>query len=302
MLLIAILFVLGVEKLFPAVHMLRHFDWVRGYSAWLRTHMGALEKGASGVLLVIAPPVILVGLCFYILSHQVHWLVAFTFGVAILLLCLGPKHLDEQIERYIKSRESGDTEAAHRAAADLLHAQVSGPSFHLNRAVTESILVQSNERVFAVLFWFALLPPFGAVLYRLSLTLKQATAKERGASEFAQAASRLHAILDWVPARLVALGYATTGSFVDALSHWRASKARWAGKWENSSVGVLMASGIGALQLNEDTTPPMSEDLQAEIHEIRSAQALVWRTLVAWIVVIALMMLGGAGGSPHDVF
>ncbi|MDA1107946.1 MAG: regulatory signaling modulator protein AmpE [Proteobacteria bacterium] len=292
MLLIAILFALGAEKLFPAVQVLRHFDWLGGYSAWLRPRMGALEKGASGVLIVIGPPVLLIGVSYFIL-HQIQWLLGFAFNVVVLLLCLGPRHLDEQIERYIKSRESNDTEAAHRAAGDLLHEQVSGPSFHLNRAVTESILVQSNERVFAVLFWFALLPPFGAVLYRLSLTLKQVTAKERGVSEFARAAARLHAILDWVPARLVALGYATTGSFVDALSHWRASRARWAGKWEDSSVGVLLASGIGALQLNEDTTPPMLEDAQAEIHEIKSAQALVWRTLVTWIVIIALMVLAG---------
>lgn len=291
MILIAIFFALGAERLFPAIYALRSYDWLAGYSAWLRLRLGVLEKGASGVLLVIGPLVLLVGVSYFIL-HQIQWLLGFALSVLVLILCLGPRNLDEQVDLYVHARESGDSDGAHRAASDLLHAQVSGPSFHLNRAVTESILVQSNERLFAVLFWFALLPPFGAALYRLSLVLTQSTAKERDASEFAQAAARLQAILDWVPARLVALAFAATGSFVDAVSNWRNSKAVWAGKWEASNTATLVASGIGALRLHEEAAPA-PEDVQAEVHEIRSAQALVWRALVMWIVIIALMVLAG---------
>ncbi len=291
MVLIAILFALGAERLFPALYTLRRFDWLGGFSAWLRPRLGAMGKGASGVVLVVGSLVLLTGLVWFLLL-QIHWLLGFTFSVAVLLLCLGPRYLDAQVDLYIQARESGDAEAAHQAAADLLHAQVSGPSFQLNRAVTESILVQANERLFAVLFWFAVLPPFGAALYRLSLVLRQATTKSQEKSEFSQATVTLQAILDWVPARLVALGYATTGSFIDALSHWRNSKANWTGKWDIANTGTLVSSGLGALRLHEEAAPA-PEDVQAEIHEIKSAQALVWRTLVVWIVIIALMVLVG---------
>jgi len=291
MVLIAILIALGAERLFPTLYTLRRFDWLGGFSSWLRPRLGALGKGASGVLLVIGSLVLLTGLAWFLL-FQLHWLLGFAFSVTVLLLCLGPIYLDDQVELYLQAREGGDAEAAHQAASDLLHAQVSGPSFQLNRAVTESILVQANERLFAVLFWFAVLPPFGAALYRLSLVLRQATTKSQEKSEFSQAAVTLQAILDWVPARLVALGYATTGSFIDALSHWRSSRADWVGKWDVSNTGTLVSSGIGALRLHEETTPA-PEDVQAEIHEIKSAQALVWRTLVMWIVIIALMVLVG---------
>jgi len=140
------------------------------------------------------------------------------------------------------------------------------------------------------------------------LEVLRLTGKEHPASEFAQAAQRLHAILDWIPARLVAVGYAVSGSFVDAIGNWRGSVGKTE-KWEESSVQVLLASGMGALHLDAESLreapqdndvqggrKPGAADVQAEIAHIKAAQALVWRTLVAWVVIIALMTLAGRVG------
>jgi len=291
MILIAILISLAVEKSVAKLQELRRFDWFIGYTRWWRARLRL--DGALGVLLVVGLPVLGVGILYHLLN-EVLFLLGFLFGVLVLIFSLGPKSLDEQVQAYIDAREAGDTEAAHHIATDILHEDIPGSAFQLTRAVTESILVQANERVLAVLFWFAVLGPVGAALYRLSTLLKNNTLKERETSPFAQAALRLHAILDWAPARLAALGYAVSGSFVDAIANWRASTDKWAGNWQQSNVGVLLASGTGALQL--DITPAvqtLESEVDGELAQVKAAQALVWRTLVTWIVVIALMTLAG---------
>lgn len=295
MILIAILISLGIDKAFATWQGVRRFEWFLEFANSIRFQLKAIANGSLGVLLTVALPVFLIALVDYLLG-RVHPVLAFPFGVAVLWYCLGPKNLDDQVQAYIDAREAGDIEAAQRSAADILHQQIPSQNFQLSQAVTESILIQGNERVMAVLFWFGVLGPLGAALYRLSATLKNFTGKEHPASEFAQAAQRLHAILDWVPARLVAVGYAVSGSFVDAIGNWRGSGK--SEKWEESSMQVLLASGMGALHLDAETLheAPRDNDVSAEITHIKAAQALVWRTLVAWVVIIALMTLAGRVG------
>ena len=301
MILIAILISLGIDKAFATWQGVRRFEWFLEFANAIRFQLKAIANGSLGVLLTVGLPVLLVALVDYLLG-RVHPVLAFPFGVAVLWYCLGPKNLDDQVQAYIDARESGDIEAAQRSAADILHQQIPSQNFQLNQAVTESILIQGNERVMAVLFWFGVLGPLGAALYRLSALLKNFTGKEHPASEFAQAARRLHAILDWIPARLVAVGYAVSGSFVDAIGNWRGSEK--SEKWEESSMQVLLASGMGALHLDaeslreapQDNGAPGATDVSAEVTHIKAAQALVWRTLVAWVVIIALMTLAGRVG------
>ncbi len=301
MILIAILISLGIDKAFATWQGMRRFEWFLEFANAIRFQLKAIANGSLGVLLTVGLPVLLVALVDYLLG-RVHPVLAFPFGVAVLWYCLGPKNLDDQVQAYIDARESGDIEAAQRSAADILHQQIPSQNFQLNQAVTESILIQGNERVMAVLFWFGVLGPLGAALYRLSALLKNFTGKEHPASEFAQAAQRLHAILDWIPARLVAVGYAVSGSFVDAIGNWRGSEK--SEKWEESSMQVLLASGMGALHLDaeslreapQDNGAPGATDVSVEVTHIKAAQALVWRTLVAWVVIIALMTLAGRVG------
>ena len=294
MILVAILISLGVEKFFTTVQEFRRFDWFIEFARRLRTGLGRFGNGALGVLLTIGLPVFGIGLIYYLL-YEVLGLLGFIFAVLVLIFSLGPRNLDEQVQAYISSRETDDTEAVQRSATGILHEDIPGAAFQLSRAVIESILVQANERIFAVLFWFAVLGPVGALLYRLSSVLKTNTLGERATSDFAQAATRLHAILDWLPARLVGLGYAISGSFVDAIANWRSCSSKWADNWQASSIGVLLASGIGALKLDIDYSHEglTETDLTSEVAHIKSTQALVWRTLVAWIVIIALMTLAG---------
>ena len=75
--------------------------------------------------------------------------------------------------------------------------------------VTRAILHIANERIFATIFWFVVLGPFGAMLYRLISELS----KQIDFDELAEFSKFIHAIMAWIPARMLAAGYALTGNF-----------------------------------------------------------------------------------------
>jgi membrane protein required for beta-lactamase induction len=62
-----------------------------------------------------------------------------------------------------------------------------------------------------------------------------------------------------------------------------------------SSEPVLAAAGFGALNLDEDARDSGSLDHGWD-HVLQSAMSLVWRTLVLWVFVIALLTLAGWAG------
>src|SRR5207253_7384420 len=87
------------------------------------------------------------------------------------------------------------------------------------RLSNEVALVASHRHVFAVLFWFMVLPgPSGAILYRLSVFLAR---RWRDQGVFGQFARRVHYAMEWPAVRLTAIGFAIVGDFEDAIYCWR---------------------------------------------------------------------------------
>ena len=70
-------------------------------------------------------------------------------------------------------------------------------------------MLRAHEYLFAVVFWFLLLGAVGGLLYCLAANL--ARRHEKVGDGYAGAARRLHNILMWPSARLLALGFALGG-------------------------------------------------------------------------------------------
>lgn len=284
MALIAILLSIAIERFLGTLEDLRRFTWfetlvriVRGY-AW--------SDGPLGVVVAGLLPLLAVVLTGYLL-HGLWWPLAFLFGLLVLLYSFGPKDLEAEVEAFIEARERDDEESAMLHAGDLLQNTEVANSRQLTRAILETLLVEANGRFLAVIFWFVLLGPAGALLYRLACQLRSQHDSE--ASGFALSARKLHHILDWAPARLTALAYALSGSFVDAMHHWRSE----AGKWSEECRVILIVSGFGALRYRpaEDEDAPL--DIAEENSYISEALAMVRRAVLVWLALLALLTLAG---------
>jgi adenosylcobinamide-phosphate synthase len=133
------------------------------------------------------------------------------------------------------------------------------------------------------------------------------------ASEALQSASlRAWAAIDWLPARITALAFAVVGSFEEAIDAWR----NYAQRFPNDNDGVILAATSGAVNvrlggeaLKPVFSPNASQPFQAasaaesltgtestpgreaDVAHLRSIVGLVWRSVVLWMVLLALLTL-----------
>jgi membrane protein required for beta-lactamase induction len=285
MTLITILICIGLEHFFGSLERLRDMSWLQRYADWLHSRLGHVPAwdGSFGLLTTLALPLFLIiGFLGYLYTYAP--LLAFVGGVGCLLYTLGPKDLNLQIEAYKKAVASGD-DAAITAALAALTGGGENPSDEMRtQATMESVLVAANERYFAVCFWFGVLGPLGALLYRFNAELRRISSARSLA--FTETAVRLHAILDWVPSRLFALGFALGGSLTHSLEAWKFR--RTLNLFENE--GVIKSAGLGALLFDQ---PEQVLSPEAECTWVDEARGLAARTFLVWFTVLALMTLAG---------
>jgi len=145
------------------------------------------------------------------------------------------------------------------------------------------------------LFWFIVAGAPGVVLYRLSNTLDAMWGYRNERFErFGWAAARIDDVLNYIPARLVALTYAVLGKTRLALSCWR----RQAPLWDSPNAGPVMAAGAGALgvelggpavyhgELHERTR--LGEGPTADADAIERGWRLVCKGVWLWLLLLCL--------------
>jgi len=300
MTLIAILLALGTESFWKSIRLLRHFGVIISYATWLQGRFGgqAWFNGSLGVLLVIFPVVLAIGIVQHVLGSApgvLAWLLTLIFSVAVLIFCIGVKDINQHVNDYLNAWGQDDPEAAYLYVKDLLGGEKAENVRQLHLKFMQFILIRINERLLAILFWFVVLGPVGAVLYRSASQLKGLARAEYNTHEdFMEAALRFKAILDWVPVRITALCYAIIGNFVEAIHCWGQQIAKQGNNWVASNNSVLVSAGCGALQLADIFT---EENLELEKDDVRdqilAAEALVKRTVIAWLTFLAILTLVG---------
>lgn len=287
MTLISVLLGIALDRLWTRLHEFRHYSHFLAYFDWMRSRFsGASWDHVGGLLLVLAPLWLVVGLLQHWISDWLFGLVGLLFYVATFLYCLGPRDLAIDADTWCDVSDSADVELRRSAASRLLGGEVPEDPLASGRQLGNAVLVEANDRLFAVLFWFVLLGPLGAVLYRSASVIYQERYED---GEFGDSVARLYALLVWLPARLLALGYALSGHFEAALEGWRSAHEDQPSGSEGSER-ILAATGAGALGAPQETTE------NPAVAPVRTAMRLVWRTLTLWLVVLAILTLAGWAG------
>jgi adenosylcobinamide-phosphate synthase len=281
--------------------------WLDAWAEFLESQFNAGKHGhgISAWMVGAALPTLLVfGLYLALLSSN--WVVAVVFNVGVLYLTTGFRQFSHFFTDIQLALRMGEVERAR----DLLAEWRGSSGDRLNsdeiaRLAIEQALMSSHRHVFAPFFWFALLGPAGAVLYRLVRHFERAWGGVRGNDygEFGEFARRIFAAIDWVPVRLTAAAFAVVGDFEDAVFCWRSQ----AGRWPEESAGILLATGAGALgvrlgmpvRADDDfgTRPELGVGEDADPDVMQSTIGLVWRTLVMALLLLALLGVAGWVGK-----
>jgi len=219
------------------------------------------------------------------------------FAIVILFFSFGPEDIGEEVDDYCKAIEDENEERIEVTAKALAETDVPDDALERTRVVEESVCIQANNRLFAIIFWFVLLGPVGAWAYRVTDLIRRRAVfnalrdEHSGDPSLVRASEMQHSWLAWIPARLTAIGYAMAGSFDGALTAWRKPDELPASSSHAKSERLLARVGAGALALHEIEGETLAE---RGIRGASAANGLVYRLLLIWAVVIAAMTLYGA--------
>jgi len=249
----------------------------------------------AAAVLVLLLPVVPVALVDRMLGGHLLGLPQLAFAALVLLLSFGPRDLNEEVDDYVAALDGGNREEADRRATELLEADAAGRGAGLRDAVEEAIFVQANNRIFGVIFWFMVLGPAGAWLFRVSDLMRRRAAFEAArsgaqAQSFGGALAILHGLLAWLPARLAAGTYALAGSFEDAVGNWRVAVDQAAENALDRSDDLL--ARVGRASLLPSLAGLTADTLDAAT--ARGAWRIVSRSTWIWLAVIALLVLVGS--------
>jgi cobalamin biosynthesis protein CobD/CbiB len=298
----SLLAALLLEHLYPLVNRIQLYAHFTRYADFLERHFNAGQSrhGMIAWMLAVVPPVAAIAVAYYVLYH-VSPLLGWVLNAAVLYATMGFKYFSNTaggIGEALRAQDLGRARSLlggwrERPADELETGEIA-------RVTIEQTLAWGHRQIFAVLLWFVVLGAAGAVLYRLSsiLTHRWGELERSDAGDFGRFAARFFAWVDWIPVRLSAIGFAVVGDFEDAMYCWRSQAASWA----EPAQGIILAAGAGALgvKLGEplhhagslEFRPELGLGDEADPDYIESAVSLIWRALVLWLAVLALLQIG----------
>lgn len=326
----AVLLALLLEqsKPFPGGH--RVHDAVAGWFGVVTRNFDAGRPHHAAVVwlgAVAVPTIVALGV--HLLIGRLGFFAVLAFDILVLYVALGFRQFSHYFTAIRDALERGDDDGARRHLAQWQHVDTADlPRAELLRQVIGHALLAAHRHVFGVFFWFALLSaiglgPVGAVFYRLAEFAPrywQRTSREPGSAvnpRLLEWSRRWFSWIDHVPARLTAAGFAIVGNFEEAVASWR----RDAALWPQTNDGVLLAAASGAVGVHL-APAPMARTLAVtpyvdgiapdeapgvaggaatgtaslQTAHLQSMVGLVWRSVVLWMLLLALLTLANVLG------
>lgn len=154
-------------------------------------------------------PALLLALILHVLQPVAYGLLALPVHFLVLVYSLGRGDIKLGLGPFRDAWRREDVQAAVHVAERDMGVTAEDEAGLLQR-VQGHLLWESYQSFFAVIFWYALLGPVAALVYRL---LALSTERSQNAAVVERAGQLRHAF-DWLPVRLLAASFAMVGNFV----------------------------------------------------------------------------------------
>jgi adenosylcobinamide-phosphate synthase len=253
----------------------------------------------NGVLACLLAVIPIVG-AIIIVQHSMPSIINVFIDAGLLYLCIGWSSLQQHARAVFTGLNINQLDLARTKLGWIVSRETQQlDSTQIAQASVESVLENSSDALFASLFWFMIAGVEGAVLHRLVNTLDAMWGyKTNQFLYFGRFAAYFDDVLNYVPARLTAYGFAFCATSVEqgkkALMCWRTQ----AKHCSSPNGGAVMTAGAGALnvRLSEgafyhgkwEVKPTMGCGEAAQAYTIIESLELVQKTLFFW-----LFSLGG---------
>jgi membrane protein required for beta-lactamase induction len=208
-------------------------------------------------------------------------------SVVVLLYCFGRGEFSEHLQAYSKAWRNDETEnlTALVCRIDNQYVAHDGQSIYQSHVdARENIIYVGFQRLFVVIFWFAIFGPAAALFYRLLLLANNESVLR----------TQTIKLLEWPAARLMALSFSLVGDFSKALGACSASFFLTTISNKQLVSGVaLSALNLNMQWLEDDFIAQYNETVLAAkaVDEIKMIEQLLRRSLAVAVVGIAVFQV-----------
>jgi AmpE protein len=283
---LTLLIVLGILQVWGSGGPLHHDQW---FYRFAKTVKPLLPLVILRLVVIVIVPLVLLWFLLALLESRLYGLLSLLLYVGILLYSLGRSNISESLRRYLSAWNHSNFESAYEQAiaiGDFQESEAITDHVSLHEHVRTAFLYEGFERWFAVVFWFLLLGPLGALAYRLCYLSGRI---ESLGLEDRQIALRFVHYLDWIPVRLLVLSFALTGNFVNGFNRL------WQKFYDNQPAPELLdscaLSAISASHEQQAYPADQAEFIAYGCKELLSLQSLLSRSVICWLIIIAVITL-----------
>ena len=289
--LLAVLVSIILSHSLPELGRLRHYGWFEG---WLRGDFNPFASsstwaGRHGGWWSIGVPVALLALLQFLLWGQAYGFPSFLLATLLLFYCWGPRDLDADIGAVT---HAADRDARVQALQEIPNDPPVPPLGLDGRTLVDTVFRAALTRWFGVLFWFLLLGAAGALLYRLVQLVAQTEAFRSALPRaHADALRELQVLLDWPAAQMMTLSMALAADFDAVAQSWRDFHHGIGQGYLVRDIGFLFAAARASVDAEDEDLD--DEAANTTLLPLHQSQSLIWRILVVWMAVLALLVLAG---------
>ncbi len=267
---------------------LRRFEWITSFTKHCNAKLNKLPgwSGPLGFLVILGVPLLatylLNSLAFSVLGH----IGSFLLAIAMLVYTFGPRDLDTDVRSVILA--DGDEEQ-REALETLLGGTVPQDMDDCRAKAINAVFSKALKRWFGIIFWFAVLGIYGALLYRLAIFLSE---DDYGLyAEQKNLLVRLSRVMQWPVAQLMTLSLAIATDFDSVYRAWKKYHDERGHGLFDTNNDFMLTSARTIVIGGHATNDGYADQIQGPMASIKLSMDLVWRSLGVWATILAMLLL-----------
>lgn len=268
----------------------RHHDvWAGQYLDFFEKKMPVVRHNSVVYLAIgIVLPAFLLAFILALVNDLLFGVMTLFINFVVLFMCLGCGYLKTLMDDYLNYWLKGEYQRAlntlesariHISNADNLS------QAEIHRAACSAFVYQTFQRYFIIIFWFMLAGPVGALVARLADVSAESDSSYRPAR-----VRFLCQLLEWLPARLLAVTFSLVSNFPVMVKQTIVKLCDPLA----SAAEILEYSAVNALcSAKYSYYPDVKESKDTVRNEVQltGLRELLNRSLLLWFAVLAVLAL-----------
>ncbi len=293
MILVSLIVALLLCYFVSPLKQIRNLSWLASYAAYLQTYGQKIPnwQGTTGVVTIMALPLLVLLGMQWSISDSLYGLAQMLFGVLVIAYCWGPDDIDQDVADYVDAMVDSNNEKRRQIAVRLIRGKLPDSVKELDELMSTQLFAVARRRWFGVIFWFCVLGPAGALLFRMTHELSHPCRHPMGMSDGQLRKIRYFSLLlDWPVSVGMGLSLAIASHFDLVVHIWKVFYQTNSAAFRRLDSGFIDEIGRKVLDVMvSDDGEVVSPDNSVE--RLMHAKNLLLRMVFIWLTILAMLTL-----------